>query len=371
MQHFKISKTQRFSIMRYFFSILLRPLAVLYQLITDFRNQLYDKQLKPSFSFDKIAVINVGNLRVGGTGKSPMVEYLLRLLSEHKLGTISRGYKRKTKGVLLANENSMPEDLGDEPYQFHRKFKEVQVCVGEERPLAIVTMIHERPDIDVMILDDAYQHRPVRPDLNILLTEYNRPFFEDFVLPSGRLRESRKGARRADIVVVTKTPEGLSDEEMAKMKTRIFDYNAEASVFFAGIKYGAPQSIWPNDLNREFSSQKEILSVAGIANVKPFEEHLQQKFSLRDTLRFPDHHHYKRSDFENMKRHLAQLGKEGMLLTTEKDAVKWMSNKLAEELLGDRAYYIPIEVQMLPGSEAFDSFVKESVENILQEKAIP
>lgn len=205
--------------------ILLFPFSALYDAATRLRNHLYDIGTKPVIHFETITV-SVGNLAVGGTGKSPMVEYLVRLLKgQYKVATLSRGYGRKTKGFILASEQSTAASIGDEPMQFYRKFgAEVAVAVGEERAIAIPEILFHHSDTEVIILDDAFQHRKVGRDLNILLTAYHSPFFKDHVLPAGRLREARKGAHRADIVVVTKCPPTLDEKDKTSFSQAIREY---------------------------------------------------------------------------------------------------------------------------------------------------
>ena len=186
------------------------PVSILYGLAMRFRNHLYDIGKKPQVEFDRV-VISVGNLSMGGTGKTPMVEYLIRLLkADYKLATLSRGYRRKTRGYRMANAEDNAITIGDEPFQYYRKFgNEISVCVGEERVIAIPSAIMENEDIELFLLDDAYQHRKVARDFNILLSDYNQPFYTDYILPTGDLREPRKGAKRADCVIVTKCPDAL------------------------------------------------------------------------------------------------------------------------------------------------------------------
>lgn len=192
--------------MSIFLKIILAPFTLLYQSITSIRNKLYDSGKWHSATFN-LPVINVGNLNVGGSGKTPHIEYIIALLrSQYKIATLSRGYGRKTKGFLIASESSSVTEIGDEPAQIKDKFPDIIVSVGEDRLLAIPQLLRKYPDTDVILLDDAFQHRSVRPGLNILLTTFDKPFYEDHVLPLGRLRESPQGYKRADIIIVTKCP---------------------------------------------------------------------------------------------------------------------------------------------------------------------
>lgn len=229
-----------------FYKILLYPLSVLYDAVTRFRNHLYNIRYKPRIHFETM-VISVGNLAVGGTGKTPMVEYLIQLLKDqYKLATLSRGYGRKTKGFHFLNQEDTAEKVGDEPLQFFKKFgTEVVITVGEERALAIPEILFHHEETEIILLDDAFQHRKVDRDLNILLTAYASPFFADIILPAGRLREARKEAARADMVVVTKCPENLSETEQQHFKTRIKQYTVpEVPIFFSSIKYEVPVPVY-------------------------------------------------------------------------------------------------------------------------------
>lgn len=205
------------------------PFSILYKLVMQFRNHLYDIEYKAVFHFNT-KVISVGNLSMGGTGKTPFVEYILRFLIEkgysNKVATLSRGYGRKTKGFRIANNEDSPKTVGDEPFQIYQKFRnEAVVSVGEDRVLAIPSIIYEHPENEIIVLDDAYQHRSVKPNFSILLTDFSSLFYDDYVLPSGTLRESRKGAKRADVVIVTKCPLDLGKTEQEKIKERIEKYS--------------------------------------------------------------------------------------------------------------------------------------------------
>jgi len=222
--------------------ILLFPLSLLYALVVILRNWCYDKKILASAQFN-LPIICVGNLAVGGTGKSPMVELLIRMLKDRfEIAVLSRGYKRKTKGYALAGAHTTALDIGDEPMQFHSKFPDVAVAVGEERIVAIPQLLHDRPHTRAVILDDAFQHRAVRPGLNILLTDYSNLFTRDWWLPSGDLRDAPGGYRRADAIVVTKCPETLTEEERRAIMIEINPLKHQ-QVFFSSIRYGQPYHI--------------------------------------------------------------------------------------------------------------------------------
>ncbi|RYY64215.1 MAG: tetraacyldisaccharide 4'-kinase, partial [Chitinophagaceae bacterium] len=257
------------------FRILLFPLALLYGAIVLLRNWMYDRGWMRSVSFG-LPLICVGNLSVGGTGKSPMVEYLLtRLKSRYRVATLSRGYKRKTRGYALATSSSTALEIGDEPMLFHRKFPEVPVAVGEERLVAIPQLLHDRPDTQAVILDDAFQHRPIKAGLNILLTDYGNLYTRDFFLPTGDLRDSRSSASRAEVIVVTKCPAGLALAEKEALRRELAPRNGQ-HLFFTTIAYGAAYHI----VTRQFTGideHTEVLLVTGIANPRPLKTYLEER----------------------------------------------------------------------------------------------
>ena len=290
-------------------------------------------------------IIGVGNLSAGGTGKSPMVEYLIALLKdEHKIATLSRGYKRKTKGFLLTGEETTASEIGDEPMQFHRKFPEVAVAVGEERISAIPKLLQERPETDVIILDDAFQHRSVTPGLNILLTRYGELFTRDFFLPTGYLRDQKNSYRRADVIVVTKCPFDLSREEGDRIKTEINPFPPQ-KVFFATTEYGIPYHIFTGEKG-QITANDELLLVCGIANPTPLKNYLSPKVKSCIQLSFPDHHHFTINDIKDIRKKFSTLpAGQKMIITTEKDAVRLV--KFAEELINTPLFVIPIQHKFL------------------------
>lgn len=337
--------------------ILLLPFAALYDLITGVRNKMYDLGLKPSVQFE-VPVINIGNLSVGGTGKSPMVEHLIRLLStDYKIATLSRGYGRKTKGIRIGSNVDNADTLGDEPYQFLRKFSpQVTVAVGEDRAFAIPGILQEIPDTQIILLDDAYQHRSVKPLFNILLTDFNRPFYQDYILPAGRLREARRGASRADVVVVTKCHDELTEDEMITIEHAIRQY-VDKPVFFTKIRYGFPKAFGAPD--QQLMKDKVIL-VSGIANPFSLEEYVKNNFELIDHINFRDHYHYRESDMHKLV-NVLKKNPETSLLTTEKDMVKMNSSTFKVFTSQISAFYLPIEVEFLKDGENFDKMVQSVV----------
>jgi tetraacyldisaccharide 4'-kinase len=337
------------------------PLSWLYGLITDIRNYFYDNNLFKSKSF-QIPVINVGNITVGGTGKSPQVEYLIRLLkNKYKVVILSRGYGRKTKGFIQADENSNAEIIGDEPMQFYQKFgNEITVTVGEKRAEAIEKILQQSPDTAVIILDDAFQHRAVKPSLNILLIDYNRPIDKDYPFPAGRLRERLHGAKRADVVVITKCLDTLNLEEQLSFKNRLKPYLQETTpVLFTKILYGKPLNC---RFDRDFlEKNKSVLLISGIAKPALFENYAKQNFKVQHHLIFKDHHAYSEKDFELILKNLPD--KNTPILMTEKDMVKFKPFLNHELLKNITIFYLSIEVGFLNEEEKknFDRIVLENV----------
>ena len=259
------------------FRILLLPFAVVYAFFIWLRNLMYDKDIFKSASFG-LPVICVGNLSVGGTGKSPMVEYLVsHLKHSYKVATVSRGYKRKTRGYALASEHSTAIDIGDEPMQFHRKFPDVPIAVGEERLVAIPQLLHDRPETEVVILDDAFQHRSITAGFNILLTDYENLFTRDFYLPTGDLRDLKISYKRADVVVVTKCPISLPATERQNIIMEIKPQSHQ-KVFFTTISYGSAYHLTKN-IFTYIDEDTEVLLITGIANPHPLKKHLEERIN--------------------------------------------------------------------------------------------
>lgn len=286
-------------------------------MITDVRNYLYDTGLFTSKSFN-IPIINVGNITVGGTGKSPQVEYLIRLFQDsHDITTLSRGYGRKTRGFILADHTANAETIGDEPMQFYQKFRDkITVAVGEKRVAAIEQILKQKPDTEIVILDDAFQHRAVKPSLNILLIDYNRPIDEDYPFPAGRLRERRHGAKRADVVVITKSPSGLTLDQQESFKNRLLPFvKKNTPILFTKILYGKPINCCskPGTLPDKAS----ILLISGIAKPELFENYARQNFKITSHLIFKDHHSYLEKDIVAIVSNLTSNAK--VILMTEKD----------------------------------------------------
>jgi len=302
-----------------FLRFLLFPFAIIYKIVTAIRNLFFDVGIFKETSF-KIPVIVVGNLSVGGTGKTPQIEYLIRLLKSHfKTAVLSRGYKRKTEGFVLLNKKHSAEDVGDEPLQYFKKFTNIDIAVDANRVEGISRLIKEKSP-EVILLDDAYQHRKVKGSLYILLTKYNDLFTDDFLLPTGNLRESRSGAKRAKIILITKCPKDLSETAKQKVLKKLSNYNKK--VFFTTITYdektSGSKSILVDDLKKQ-----DILLITGIANPAPFTAYLKEKGIDFKHLKFPDHHHFSDKEIEDIKKEYSKLTSSNkIILTTEKDFVR-------------------------------------------------
>lgn len=312
-------------------NIFLVPFSWLYKASAFIFHKLYDWKLMGSYE-PKVPTICVGNLSVGGTGKSPMVEYLLRLLHDKTpVAVISRGYRRKTKGFVIANESTTAADIGDEPMQFHKKFRNVTIAVGEERAKAIEALIKQKPQTGVIILDDAFQHRAVTPGFNILLTEYNNLFTKDGYLPAGSLRDLKSNYQRADLIVVTKCDPGLEYARKEQVIKEISPFPHQ-QVFFTAIAYGAPYQVFSGNTVGWEEIPAAVL-VTGIANPQPLLDYLHLKSLTLHHMAYADHHHFSDEDIEKILtayNAIKQTNK--IILTTEKDAVRLVSFKKLEHL---------------------------------------
>lgn len=343
------------------FRVLLLPFALLYGLAVTIRNYLYNKKYLRSAEF-ALPLICVGNVAVGGTGKSPMVEYLVKLLkNRYKIATLSRGYKRKTKGYALAGAGSTALDIGDEPMQFHLKFPDITVAVGEERLVAIPQLLHDRPDTQVILLDDAFQHRPVNAGLNIMLTDYSNLFTRDYFLPTGDLRDQRSSYKRAHVIVVTKCPATLSTEERDALLAEIHPLPAQ-QVYFTTMEYGTPYHI-ANHTAYTLSQEEEVLLVCGIANPKPLKHYLTEQVASYSLLDYNDHHIFSIDDLKDIRKKYEQLtGNRKIILTTEKDAVRLL--KFKQELDTLPLYVLPVRHGFLfNGADQFNRQMIHFIEN--------
>ena len=326
---------------------ILFPIVPIYFLVTWTRNKFYDLGWKKSKSYN-FPIICVGNLSVGGTGKSPMIEYLIRLLkTDYKIATLSRGYKRETSGFKLAENSDTAKTLGDEPFQFYNKFGEdILVSVDADRQHGISSLIESNNKPDVILLDDAFQHRKVKAGYNILLTTFNDLYANDFVLPTGNLREPKSGAKRANIIVVTKCPTNITNKDREHIKSRLKP-TKEQHVFFSSIQYS--NKVYSLTNEKVLSQLKTFTLVTGIANANPLIDFLNSKGLEFNHLNFKDHHTFSVKEINN-------LSKLDCIITTEKDYMRLKS----EKKLKGKLFYLPIEIS-IDKKEAFNNLVLEYV----------
>ncbi|SDB53452.1 lipid-A-disaccharide kinase [Flavobacteriaceae bacterium MAR_2010_188] len=329
---------------------ILVPIVPFYWMATWVRNRLFDYGIMSSKEYS-IPIICVGNLSTGGTGKTPMVEYLIELLQPtYKVAILSRGYRRKSEGFMLANNESRVEDLGDEPFQIHKKYPDILVTVDSDRRNGIKRLMEMENQPQVILLDDAYQHRKVKAGLNILLTTFQNPYFNDIVLPTGNLREPLSGSKRADLVVVTKSPAEISEEKMLQIKENL-DLTDSQELYFSSIVYGDRLISSNSIMTIEELENQEFTLVTGIANPKPLERFLKKKNLKFDHLKFPDHHSFSKDE-------ISDFNQKELILTTEKDFVRlgglWENKKV---------FYIPIKIMILDKDADFDKKIIEFCQN--------
>lgn len=328
----------------------LLPCSKLYGMATFVRNKFFDWGILKQIEFD-IPVVVVGNLAVGGTGKTPHVEYIASAFCRsRKVAVLSRGYKRSTKGFVMASPTSTPRDIGDEAYQIYRKFKgRVTVAVCEDRVAGIRRLQAIDPKLEMVILDDAFQHRYVKPAVSIIVSEYNRPVYKDKLLPYGRLRESARGLHRADIVVVSKCPDNMLplDYRMVINNYGLFPYQ---ELYFSRLEYRNLTPVFPDAASSVpyldwMTDADTVLALAGIGNPRPFVRFLKSFDAVVKVDVFPDHHNYTRKDIEHITRRYNQLkGRRRIIVTTEKDAVRLAANPYFPPELKSVIFYLPVEV---------------------------
>lgn len=332
----------------------LYPLSFLYGIGVGIRNQLFDWGILASKSFD-IPVISIGNIAVGGTGKTPHTEYLIKLLQkDYKVAVLSRGYKRKSKGFILADEATSMKKIGDEPYQMKKKFPSIYMAVDKNRCHGIEQLCNEKIALqtDVILLDDAYQHRYVKPGINILLTDYRRPLNEDALLPAGRLREPERGKNRAHIVIVTKCPRDLKPMDF-RVIIKYMDLYPYQKLYFSTLKYGSLTPVFSDAPQRELESlekEEKILLLTGIASPQQLLDDLSAYSSQITSLNFADHHQFTEKDVRYIQQTFNSLGEgsKRILITTEKDATRLLNLPLSEEIK-KHIYALPVEIEFLLG----------------------
>lgn len=323
-----------------FIRLLLFPVSLLYGFVTLMRNKLYDWGIFKVTSFD-LPIIGIGNLVVGGSGKTPVTEYLVRLLSEHKIAILSRGYGRKTKGFLLADEHSTSEDIGDEPMQYHQKFPHITVAVCEDRVAGVNRL---KDDHDLILLDDAFQHRAIKAGFNVLLFDFNQVNKWQFLMPTGNLREYFSAYERADALLITKSPEQLNFLDQRDIRQR-FDLTATQRLSFASIRYGQLVHLFNKEIKAEIAQDDHVFLLTGIANPKPLLTHLQSASEQVMSFEYPDHYRFSSKDIEALVKAFNQHpAPKKIIITTEKDSQRLLSDNLKDLLLNLPIFYLPIEI---------------------------
>lgn len=347
--------------------LLLFPFSILYGIAVFIRNKLYDFGLLKSTGFD-LPVICVGNLVVGGSGKSPVTEYLVSLLSGYRIAILSRGYGRKTKGFILADATATAEQIGDEPMQFYRKFPQVTVAVCEDRVKGVSLLKDQH---DVIILDDAYQHRAIRAGFYILLFEFEKLLNFQFLLPAGNLREAFGGYKRAQSILITKCPENINENEMQQCLARFPDF-AGSGPAFSGLEY---QDLIPLTGGKSISCSTitpdtAIFLLTGIANPRPLTKKLESHTPLLFHHDYPDHYHFSTSDIERLiKAFQTHPAKEKLIITTEKDAQRLLSDTLKELLLNLPVYYLPVKIGIRGADKiTFDQNILDYVSSLTRNR---
>ena len=353
----------------------LLPLSWIYGAIVRLRNWLFDIGLKRSKSFS-IPIISVGNITVGGSGKTPHVEYLIRLLHDKvKIAVLSRGYKRKSKGYVLADKETNMLEVGDEPFQMHQKFPDIYVAVDAKRTRGIENLQteDETKDVDVVLLDDAFQHRYVKPGINILLVDYHRLIIYDKMLPAGRLREPLSGKSRADIVIITKCPKDLKPMEF-RVLTKAMNLYPFQKLYFTCINYDTPVGVFhEKPLPIEKLKEQHVLLLTGIASPQQMEHDLTAMAADITNLSFGDHHQFKQRDTNRINETFASMPEPKVIITTEKDAVRLRETEGLDEKVKDSIYALPIKVSfMLDQEENFNekiiSYVRKNSRNSILAK---
>jgi len=343
------------------FRKILFPISLIYYLIVLIRNKLFDLSIIKSKNFD-IPIITIGNITVGGTGKTPHVEYLVEyFLNQNKnVGIISRGYKRKTKGFRIVDVKSSSSESGDEPLQIKLKYPRSIVCVCEKRYQGIQKMLKYFPELQIIIMDDGFQHRYVKPSLSILLIDFNRPVFKDCILPTGNLREPINAIKRSDCIIITKCLENIKQENLINFINKLKVDNA--SIFYSYIEYSNPINIIhdTNFDNNKINKNTNVIALTGIANPSTFIYHLKKHFNIIKHLEYNDHHNYTINDLKNIYKELKIVNKETYVITTEKDIVKLRELIDKNHELTNYLYYIKIRVRILPlfHNVSFEEYLK-------------
>ncbi len=347
--------------------LILLPFSWLYWLAVKFRNLLFDSGIAHGFQFD-IPLVCVGNITIGGTGKTPHTDYLLNLLKpSNRIALLSRGYGRKTKGFRIVEVNSTSEEVGDEPLQLKLRHPDVTCAVHEDRVNGVIELLSANPQLEAIVLDDAFQHRWIIPGLNILMMDYHRPVYSDFMLPAGNLRDNISEIRRAQIIIVSKCPEHLPKQKQENICKRLKIYPNQ-TLYFTTVRYGHPKNISESSTELILSKSNKVFALSGIANPKPFVGYLTSKISLIGQKVYRDHHNFSIKEILSIFETLSKThGNDFVIVTTEKDAARIRTLALPQ-LVRNKIFYLPLEIVFLNNeSERFNSqilsYVRENKSN--------
>jgi len=336
--------------------LVLLPISVLYGSVLWLRNKLYDWKILPSQKVE-IKTIVVGNLALGGTGKTPLIEYLIKLFPQRHIAVLTRGYGRKTKGTIFAEPHSTAEDIGDEPLQIIRKFPEITLCVESDRLKGIEAIKAQNPDVEFVILDDAFQHRRLQGGFNILLTTFQKPFFKDYYIPSGTLRDHKVRARHTNVVIVTKSPEEMNESETKRIQSKL--QYLKKPVFFSHLNYGEYKSL---SAAHKVETYDAYATVTGIANSELFIERISRDFRLKKHFKFPDHHAFSHENLQEFREFIGNFaGGKLAFLTTEKDAMRIL--KFEKELRDSdlHFFYLPVQVVFNKGKSDIERLLRNYI----------
>lgn len=324
---------------------LLLPISLVYSFVLYIRHKLFDWGILKSKSYD-IPNICIGNLNLGGTGKTPHIEYLVRLLSnKYNIAVLSRGYGRKTKGFILANSSHTHEDIGDEPLQYFKKFSNISVAVDEDRCEGMERLLQEENPPQVVLLDDAYQHRKIKSGLNVLLTDYYYLYSKNYLVPAGGLRDIKAAAKRADIIVVTKSPEVLTPYYKKDVEESLKPLPHQ-KLFYSYIEYQDFQPLSKCSFNTNIKEAKTVLLLCGIANTYSLEDHIKRKYNTISNIKFNDHHNFTEKDIDMIiEKYNSLIGKNKVIVTTEKDAMRLINSSYISKFDNIPIFTIPIKVK--------------------------
>lgn len=324
---------------------LLLPISFLYSCVLFLRHKLYDWNILKSKSYD-IPNICVGNLNLGGTGKTPHIEYLIRLLSnKYNIAVLSRGYGRKTKGFLLANESHTHNDIGDEPLQYFTKFDNIKIAVDENRCEGMERLLQDENPPQIILLDDAYQHRKIKPGLNILLTDYYYLYSDNHLVPAGNLRDIKKAAQRAEIIVITKSPNVITPYYRKDVENKLKPLPHQ-KIFYSYIEYLDFKPFSKLSHNTDIKEAKTVLLVCGIANTYSLEDHLKRKYNTISKIKFNDHHDFTEKDVDMIiEKYNSLIGKNKVVVTTEKDAMRLTKSSFINKFEDIPIFTIPIRIK--------------------------